>query len=180
MNITEKSFTEEISARNINEEDISKILVDTLIEKGLKISSAESCTGGLVSKKITDISGSSAVFDCGICSYSNGIKEKLLGVEKNVLDTLGAVSAETAVQMARGVKAVSGSDIAVSTTGIAGPSGGTEEKPVGLVYIGVACRNGSCFAVRALLNESGNNDRSRIRELAADCALYLAYKEITE
>ena len=160
MNITEKSFTEEINARNINEEDISKILVDTLIEKGLKISSAESCTGGLVSKKITDISGSSAVFDCGICSYSNGIKEKLLGVEKNVLDTLGAVSAETAVQMARGVKAVSGSDIAVSTTGIAGPSGGTEEKPVGLVYIGVACRNGSCFAVRALLNESGNNDRS--------------------
>ena len=180
LNITEKSFTEEINARNINEEDISKILVDTLIEKGLKISSAESCTGGLVSKKITDISGSSAVFDCGICSYSNGIKEKLLGVEKNVLDTLGAVSAETAVQMARGVKAVSGSDIAVSTTGIAGPSGGTEEKPVGLVYIGVACRNGSCFAVRALLNESGNNDRSRIRELAADCALYLAYKEIAE
>ena len=69
MNITEKSFTEEINARNINEEDISKILVDTLIEKGLKISSAESCTGGLVSKKITDISGSSAVFFCCIFSY---------------------------------------------------------------------------------------------------------------
>lgn len=178
MNITEKSFTEEINSRNIREEDISRLLVDTLIERGLKISSAESCTGGLVSKKITDISGSSAVFDCGICSYSNGIKEKLLGVDGNVLNTLGAVSEETAVQMARGIKAVSGSDIAVSTTGIAGPDGGTAEKPVGLVYIGVACKDGSCFAVRTLFNESGNNGRSRIRELAADCALYLAYKEI--
>ena len=164
----------------MEKEELLNNLKELFLKHNLTVSSAESCTGGLVSKKITDISGSSAVFDCGICSYSNGIKEKLLGVEKNVLDTLGAVSAETAVQMARGVKAVSGSDIAVSTTGIAGPSGGTEEKPVGLVYIGVACRNGSCFAVRALLNESGNNDRSRIRELAADCALYLAYKEITE
>lgn len=178
MNITEKSFTEEISAKNIREEDISKILVDTLTEKGLKISSAESCTGGLISKKITDISGSSAVFDCGICSYSNEIKEKVLGVDGNVLNTLGAVSEETAIQMARGVKAVSGSDIAVSTTGIAGPAGGTKDKPVGLVYIGVAGKDGSCFAVRALFNESGADSRSRIRELAADCALYLAYKEI--
>ena len=176
MNITEKSFTEEINARNINEEDISKILVDTLIEKGLKISSAESCTGGLVSKKITDISGSSAVFDCGVCSYSNGIKEKLLGVDKNVLDTLGAVSEETALQMAEGIKTVSQSNIAVSTTGIAGPTGGTENKPVGLVYIGVAKKDGGCFAVKALFGEK--NERSRIRELAADCALYLAYKEL--
>ena len=155
---------------------ISREISQLLWEMNKTVGTAESCTGGLISKKITDISGSSAVFDCGICSYSNGIKEKLLGVDKNVLDTLGAVSEETALQMAEGIKTVSQSNIAVSTTGIAGPTGGTENKPVGLVYIGVAKKDGGCFAVKALFGEK--NERSRIRELAADCALYLAYKEL--
>lgn len=176
ITVTEEQFINEICEKNIRQEDISLLLVETLIKNGMKISSAESCTGGLISKKITDISGSSAVFDCGICSYSNGIKEKLLGVDKNVLDTLGAVSEETALQMAEGIKTVSQSNIAVSTTGIAGSTGGTENEPVGLVYIGVAKKDGGCFAVKALFGEK--NERSRIRELAADCALYLAYKEL--
>ena len=92
------------------------------------------------------------------------------------LDALRPFCEETALQMAEGIKTVSQSNIAVSTTGIAGPTGGTENKPVGLVYIGVAKKDGGCFAVKALFGEK--NERSRIRELAADCALYLAYKEL--
>ena len=143
----------------------------------MKIATAESCTGGLISKKITEVSGSSAVFDCGVCSYSNEIKSKVLGVDKAVLDTLGAVSAETAMQMAKGVRLLANSDIAVSTTGIAGPTGATPQKPVGLVYIGLSTAQGD-IAVKALLAENKTNTRERVRELAAATALYLAYKNI--
>ena len=148
-----------------------------LAENNMKIATAESCTGGLISKKITEVSGSSAVFDCGVCSYSNEIKSKVLGVDKAVLDTLGAVSAETAKQMAKGVRLLANSDIAVSTTGIAGPTGGTPQKPVGLVYIGISTAQGD-IAVKALLAENKTNTRERVRELAMAGALYLAYKNI--
>ena len=103
----------------------------------------------------------------------------MLSVDKNTLDTLGAVSAETAMQMAKGVRLLSGSDVAISTTGIAGPTGGTDRKPVGLVYIGLSTP-AKKIAVKALLSQNKANTRARVRELAAACAMYLAYKEISE
>lgn len=175
--ITEESFLKELEENNIEFSSINELLVKTLAEKNIKLATAESCTGGLISKKITEVSGSSAVFDCGVCSYSNQIKNKVLGVENSVLDTLGAVSAETAMQMAKGVRLLADSDIAVSTTGIAGPTGGTATKPVGLVYIGISTSERE-FAVKTLLAENKTNTRARVRELATACASYLVYKNI--
>lgn len=106
-----------------------------LIEKNISISSAESCTGGMFAQTITDIPGISSVFDRGIVTYSNEAKIQELDVKKETLDKYGAVSSETAIEMAEGIKRVSGTRIGVSVTGIAGPGGATESKPVGLVYI---------------------------------------------
>ena len=131
----------------------------------------------MISERITRVSGSSEVFDCGVCSYANAIKVKVLGVSEETLAVLGAVSAETAIQMAEGVKKLSGADIAVSTTGIAGPTGGTAEKPVGLVYMGV-CTDENAYAVRLLLcGENGQNDRATIRRLASSAALFSVLSE---
>lgn len=177
LTITEESLLKELEESNIDLNSINELVVKALAENNMKIATAESCTGGLISKKITEVSGSSAVFDCGVCSYSNEIKSKVLGVDKAVLDTLGAVSAETAKQMAKGVRLLANSDIAVSTTGIAGPTGGTPQKPVGLVYIGISTAQGD-IAVKALLAENKTNTRERVRELAMAGALYLAYKNI--
>ena len=102
-----------------------------LSKRGMKISTAESCTGGLLSSKLTDISGSSAYITLNLVTYANEAKEKMLGV---VLDENGVVSETCAYQMAKGLYKLTGSDICVSTTGIAGPTGGSEEKPVGLMY----------------------------------------------
>lgn len=101
---------------------------------GMKISTAESCTGGLLSSKLTDVSGSSVYVTLNLVTYANEAKMKMLGVEKEILDTKGAVSEECAYQMAKGLHKLTGSDICVSTTGIAGPTGGTADKPVGLMY----------------------------------------------
>ena len=177
--ITEESLLKELEQNSISLNSINELVVKALAENNMKIATAESCTGGMISKRITEVSGSSAVFDCGVCSYSNEIKNKILGVDKAVLDTLGAVSVETAIQMAKGVRLLSGSDIAVATTGIAGPTGGTPQKPVGLVFIGVSTKKGD-MAVKALLAENKTNTRERVRELATACALYLAYKEICD
>ena len=179
LTITEESLLKELEQSNIDLNSINELVVKALAENNMKIATAESCTGGLISKKITEVSGSSAVFDCGLCSYSNEIKNKVLGVDKAVLDTLGAVSAETAKQMAKGVRLLANSDIAVSTTGIAGPTGATPQKPVGLVYIGLSTAQGD-IAVKALLAENKNNTRERVRELATAGALYLAYKNISK
>lgn len=138
-------------------------LVKLLIDKKLKIATAESCTGGLVAKKITDISGASAIFDMGLVSYANKIKNEFLGVPEEVLNTVGAVSPETAHAMAKGIKRISGADIGVGITGIAGPTGGTPEKPVGLVYIGVAYKDE--IKVEKLLL---NGDRDTIRNETAN------------
>ena len=177
--ITEESFLKELEEKGIEFDSINQLLVKALTENNMKIATAESCTGGLISKSITEVSGSSAVFDCGVCSYSNDIKNKVLGVDKNILDTLGAVSAETAMQMAKGVRVLSASDIAISTTGIAGPTGGTYTKPVGLVYIGFSASDKN-FAVKALLAQNKSNTRERVRELAAAYAMYLAYNQINK
>lgn len=109
-----------------------------LIEKGLTVATAESCTGGLLAHYLTGISGSSSYFMGGVVAYSNRIKQEVLGVEEETLAQFGAVSEQTAQEMASGIQARFHTDIGLSTTGIAGPTGGTPEKPVGLVWIGIS------------------------------------------
>ena len=116
-------------------------LVNTLKDKKLTIACAESCTGGLVAKTITDVGGCSSVFLGGVVSYANEIKEKVLGVNGETLKKYGAVSEFTAIDMADGVRRLCNSDIGISTTGIAGPGGGTDEKPVGTVYVGFSYKD---------------------------------------
>ena len=121
---------------------LEKTVVGLLAEKGMTLAIAESCTGGLISNRITNVPGSSAVFTHGFVTYANEAKRDLLGVRWDDLETHGAVSEIVARRMAEGALAVSGADIAVSVTGIAGPGGGTVEKPVGTAWVGVALRNG--------------------------------------
>lgn len=122
---------------SIDNEDLIDVVGRILLEKNITISSAESCTGGLFAGKLTDIPGISKVFERGFVTYSNKAKIEELGVKEETLDKYGAVSPETAVEMAEGLKKNTGSDLCISVTGIAGPDGGTEEKPVGLAYIGI-------------------------------------------
>ena len=118
---------------------IAKILID----KKITIATTESCTGGLLSSKLTDISGSSAFVHLNFVTYSNDAKQKILGVRKETLDNFGAVSEECAYEMASGLYKTTGAVICVSTTGIAGPTGGSEEKPVGLMYSTIYTKNKS-------------------------------------
>lgn len=120
---------------SIENDELHQVVADKLMERNITISAAESCTGGWFAQSLTKVSGVSKVFDRSIVTYSDRAKVEELGVKQETLDKFGAVSKETAIEMAQGIKKVSGSDIAISVTGIAGPSGGTEEKPVGLVYI---------------------------------------------
>ncbi len=169
-------FLELLAQENIKESDLPSLLVEALTKAKKRIATAESCTGGMVSAAITSVSGASAVFDCGVCSYANFIKHKIVGVREETLSTYGAVSDRTAAEMARGVRLLAGADIGISTTGIAGPLGGSRYKPVGLVYIGVSTEMG-LHTEKMLLGEN-NADRERIRELAVAAALYFALKEI--
>lgn len=132
------------------------------------IATAESCTGGMLSAAITSVSGASDVFGFGVCTYANEAKIRLLGVDEKTLSRVGAVSAEIAAQMATGIKRLSGADIGVGITGIAGPLGGTKQKPVGLVYIGVC---GEKTYVYDLLYENAN--RHDVRKAAVSHALEL-------
>ena len=124
-------------------ETLEQVVVQTLIERGLTLGTAESCTGGLIASRITDVPGSSAAFLAGIVSYSNEAKVKLLGVPEDLIKEHGAVSEEVARAMAEGIRRVTGADIGISVTGIAGPSGGTPEKPVGLVYMAMSNKDGT-------------------------------------
>jgi nicotinamide-nucleotide amidase len=126
---------------NLNNEEILKKVTIILKVKNIKIATAESCTGGLISHTLTNISGSSEYFDRGIVSYSNKAKTKLLEVSEELLEKFGAVSEQVAKAMAEGVRKRSNVDIGIATTGIAGPTGGTKEKPVGLVYISISSTN---------------------------------------
>lgn len=141
-------------------------LVALLRARGLTCATAESCTGGGVGSAITSVPGSSAVFSGGVISYSNEVKNRVLGVSQETLNTVGAVSSETAIHMARGARELMRADIAVSITGIAGPDGGSEEKPVGLVWFGIASEAGE-RAEKAIFR----GDRARIREQAVIHAL---------
>lgn len=120
---------------------INEKTVKTLIERGLKISAAESCTGGLFTALITDAAGASEILEESIVTYSNDAKIRELGVKKETLDAHGAVSREIAAQMCEGIRVRTGADIGVGITGIAGPGGGTIQKPVGTVFVGIAFKN---------------------------------------
>lgn len=120
-----------------DDEDLSTIVLEHFVREGLTLSAAESCTGGSFSHAVTDLPGISAIFDRGIVTYSNKAKVEELGVSEETLAVHGAVSAQVAEEMARGLHQVSGSDVCISITGIAGPGGGSEDKPVGLIYIGL-------------------------------------------
>lgn len=156
-------------------------VVKLLLEKGKKAATAESCTGGLVSAAITSVSGSSEVFDMGVCSYANRIKQDVLDVSAEALEKYGAVSEQVAKEMAQGVMKLAKSDFGVSTTGIAGPTGGSKEKPVGTVWIGV-CSKSSCHGERFLFGTEGCPDgmteREFIRRQAVRKALELLQDEI--
>ncbi len=118
-----------------DDEELYQVVGKKLIDQSISVSSAESCTGGLFAQTMTEVAGISAVFDRGFITYSNQAKMEELGVKEETLEKFGAVSEETAIEMAEGLKSVTGSRLCISVTGIAGPDGGTEEKPVGLVYI---------------------------------------------
>jgi nicotinamide-nucleotide amidase len=156
-------------------------LARTVIEAnrliGRKIAVAESCTGGLVSAALTEIAGSSVVFEAGFITYSNTQKMSLLGVSEDVLDTFGAVSIATAWAMAQGALNKSGADVAVSITGIAGPDGGSEMKPVGTVVFARAERGDENENVVADLRRFPDHGRGGIRLQAALCALELLLPE---
>ena len=126
--------------------DLSLKIVKLLIKKKLTISFAESCTGGLLASTITSISGSSKIFNMGFVTYSNNSKIKLLKVPKKTISKFGAVSYETCLSMVKNLSKISKSNISISITGVAGPNGGTKEKPVGLVYIGF--KKGSKIIIR--------------------------------
>ena len=143
-------------------------LVSALESKGLTCATAESCTGGGVGSAITSVAGSSAVFLGGVVSYSNDVKADVLGVSRDSLARVGAVSSEVASQMATGARRVIGSDLAVSLTGIAGPGGGSAEKPVGLVWFGLATPSGVTTQSRIF-----SGDRAAIRAAAVEHALGL-------
>lgn len=145
--------------------DLSQDVGNLLISQKLKISTVESCTGGLLSSKLTDVSGSSAYITLNLITYSNEAKQKMLKVDKTVLDTKGAVSEECAYQMAKGLYILTNSDICVSTTGIAGPTGGTTEKPVGLMYSCIFTPNK--YKIYKILKPS-NTPRIEMKKLFAE------------
>ncbi len=141
-------------------------LSTALRKRGWKLTSAESCTGGMISAAITDLPGSSDIFDRGFITYSNQAKTDLLGVYSTILETHGAVSEQTAKAMAEGAMRQAISDIAVSVTGIAGPGGGSPEKPVGLVFIGVCIKDRHPIAFR----HEFKGTRAEIREQTVQTA----------
>lgn len=147
---------------------MAKRVLDACRKRGLRVATAESCTGGLVAGALTEIAGSSDVVDRGFVTYSNEAKQAMLGVPAATLKRYGAVSGETAAAMVKGALKNSLAGIAVSITGVAGPGGGTKEKPVGLVYFAAARRRGGHLEVRQLY---GNLGRHKVRALSVAQAL---------
>ena len=148
----------------IDQPNLETVVVEALRRKKIKIAVAESCTAGLLSKRITDIPGASEVFECGVTTYSNQMKSELLGVSQKLLEENGAVSESVAKEMARGTLRTSRAGLALSITGIAGPGGGTAEKPVGLVY--VAAKVGEAVAVRECRFRGGRRQIRNPRGIA--------------
>ena len=156
-------------------EKIAKILIDN----NLTVSTTESCTGGLLSSAFTDVSGSSAFVHLNFVTYSNEAKQKILGVRSETLEKYGAVSEQTSLEMARGLYVVTGADICISTTGIAGPTGGTPEKPVGLMYSTIYAGKKN-FYKTFKINLSPNIKRIDMKKQFVEEVLERTYSVLTE
>ncbi len=150
-----------------NDDHLEEVVGKLLTDRGLTISAAESCTGGLISSRLTNVSGSSEYFERAFVTYSNGAKVEHLNVDEDLLHKFGAVSLEVARLMAQGVKSVSGTDIGLSVTGIMGPTGATPDKPVGLVYIGI-CDDKICTAREFRFGEDRLRNKERTSQAALD------------
>ena len=148
-------------------------IVDLMREKKLTLATAESCTGGMLASRIIDVPGVSEVFKAGFVTYANEAKQNLIGVKEETLAQFGAVSEQTAKEMVLGAMKAAKADVAVATTGIAGPGGGTKEKPVGLVYI--ACGSAEDIVVNRCFFEG---TRGEIRQASAEYALGMLYREL--
>ena len=151
-----------------DDETLERVVVKALIDRGLKLAVAESCTGGLLASRITDISGSSETFVVGFVTYSNQAKKEILGVDEQLLIEYGAVSEQTARAMAEGARRVSGADVAISVTGIAGPTGGTAAKPVGLVYMALSAADETIA-----FEHRFSGSRMDIKQRASQAALHM-------
>ena len=159
----------------VDVDSLEEVCFALLKDRGLTVGTAESCTGGLLAKLLTDLPGSSAVFRGGVVSYTNGVKAGLLGVPQDLLDRYGAVSPQVAEAMAQGAKAALGCDIALSTTGVAGPDADDRGNPIGLVYLGLAWGD-QC---RVTEFRAGPVERERVRRQAAQTALDLLRRHLT-
>lgn len=182
LNLQKIKFVEDKIRERVNEyiysdEDLplEEVIGKILTEKKLKLAVAESCTGGLICNRITNVPGSSNYFERGVVSYSNEAKIQILGVSPETIQKFGAVSEQTAIEMARGVRKISGADIGISTTGIMGPTGATETKPIGLVYIGYSDGEKE-FAKQ--YNFADN--RVRNKERTSQAALELLWRMVKE
>ena len=159
----------------IDVKDLAQVCMEELLKKGLTLATAESCTGGLVARRITALPGASRVYRGGVVSYWTEVKAAVLGVPQETLDTYGAVSEQTARAMAQGARKITGAEVAVSVTGVAGPDPDERNNPVGLVFIGLATPEGT-FCRRT---ESGRRRRDRIQDLAANHALDMVRRYLT-
>jgi nicotinamide-nucleotide amidase len=148
-----------------------------LLESGKTVATAESCTGGLIAKRLTDIPGSSAAVLGGFVTYTNEMKMSMLGVSPDTLEQYTAVSEQTAAEMARGARMRTGADVALSTTGFAGPGGGTDDCPVGTVFVGISTETGEKVKRLTL---SPDRSRDYIRTLAASHALRILLDELSK
>ena len=185
MRITSSGETEEIALNKLleieqkirslvgryvygkNDDTIEEVIAKLLIDRGLKLAVAESCTGGLISNRLTNISGSSAYFERGLITYSNGAKVEHLNVSEDTITEYGAVSLQVAQQMAEGIRAVSGTDLGLAVTGIMGPGGGSADKPIGLVYIGI-CDNSVVTAKEFKFGEKRLLNKDRTSQAALE------------
>ncbi len=158
----------------VDVKDLNEKLIHLLIEHRMTISTAESCTGGLLSALLTDVSGASEVLQECMVTYSNDVKERELGVKHETLAKYGAVSSGTAAQMASGICARTGADVGIGITGIAGPTGGTPEKPVGTVFIGICVKGGV-----SVYENHFDGCRARVREQSCETALEKAIELLT-
>ena len=167
-----------------NISNLAEVIINELRNRNMKIVTAESCTGGLIASTLTDISGSSDAVHGGFVTYANDAKTNMLGVDSELIKTHGAVSAEVAKAMATGALENSSADIAIAVTGIAGPTGGTAEKPVGLVHMAVAMKTQNDTVQsharheRHERHEFGNEFRTEIKKLSVEKALTLALNQI--
>lgn len=162
----------------IDAESLQQRAVELLRKNGMTVAAAESCTGGYLAKRITEIDGASEVFGCGAVTYSNSFKQKLLGVKEETLNSFTAVSEQTAAEMAQGVRQLGQADIGIGITGYSGPSGGTEKDPVGTAYIGFSTSKGT--TVRAVRTGRSTNSREYNRYAASSAALYMIIEYLSK